>query len=155
MCIYLWTCLWLGINSMCMHLNHTKAPVDYPASKQMIITRRVCEEVLKTSFLFSKQSLWNFFFNAFASKFFLSTIMLKDFSTKIVVLIMVVVVSNMFLKVSSKFSGLAQICTFHAKVNHKVNNELLMTTLLPRCWEPKTWKPCNTSLKNDPKQLGQ
>ena len=57
MCIYLWTCLWLGINSMCMHLNHTKAPVNYPASKQMIITRRVCEEVLKTSFLFSKQSL--------------------------------------------------------------------------------------------------
>ena len=49
MCIYLWTCLWLGINSMCMHLNHTKAPVHYPASKQMIITRRVYEEVLKTS----------------------------------------------------------------------------------------------------------
>ena len=56
MCIYLWTCLWLGINSMCMYLNHTKAPVDHPASKQMIITRRVCEEVLKTSFLFRKQT---------------------------------------------------------------------------------------------------
>ena len=64
--------------------------------------------------------------------------MLKDFSTKIVVLIMVLVVSHIFLKVSGKFSGLAQIFPFRAKVSQEVNNEVLMTTLLPRCWEPKT-----------------
>ena len=33
------------------------------------------------------------------------------------------------------------------KVRHGGNNEVLMTTLLPRCWESKTWKPYNTSLK--------
>ena len=41
---------------------------------------------------------------------------------------------------------------FRAKVSHKVNNKVLMTTLLPRCWEPKTWKPYNTSLKKSLQQ---
>ena len=61
------------------------------------------KKFLRQGFLLSKQSLWNFFFNAFASKFFLSTIMLKDFSTKIVVLIMVLVVSHMFFKFRANF----------------------------------------------------